>query len=201
MAQRGDAWVERVVEAAGATLGAAMLLLSVNPGGEQQQKLPPLDEDDEDYNPLNEPDDEGLPPLVEGAFKTLGLRGSGLHERTEGWYAAYRVLKVLGLSDADIARLILQKAGEQVDEGLDRVHPSDARGLFETVEHAVERAAGDVDERLDLHGDLARRIREGMIGARAGREEALTGLERGFDQGKAQLRRILRGLGRDDTAE
>ena len=199
MAERGDMWLERVVEAAGVTLGAAMTLLSVRPGGEQP-KLPPPDEDADDYNPLNEPD-EVLPPVVEQAFTRLGLQGSGVHERAEGLYAMYRILKTLGYSDVDIARLALQRAGQSVDDGLDRVRPTDARAAFEALEEAAVRAAAEVDTRLDLRGDLIRLVRDGAIAARAGREEMLTGLERGLQEGRGHLRRILRGLSRDEGEE
>jgi len=195
MAERGEVWLERAVEAAGATLGAAMTLLSVRPGGERAQLPPP--EEDEDYNPLNEPD-EVLPPVVEGAFARLGLRGSGVHERAEGLYAMYRLLTTLGYSDADIARLALQRAGESVDDGLDRVRPSDARAAFEALEEAAVRAATEVDTRLDLRGDLIRLVRDGALAARFGREEVLTGLERGLREGRGHLRRILKGLAKDE---
>jgi hypothetical protein len=175
-------------------------LLSVSSGSEQKQ--PPLDEDDEDYNPLNDPDnDEGLPPVIESAFKRLGLRDSAVYEHTEGYYAMYRVMKTLGFSDADIAKLVLQKAGERVDEGLDNVRPTEARAVFEAMEDAALRAASEVDGRLSLNGDLIRRVREGATAARSGREDMLLGLERGLTQGRDQLRRMLKGLSRDDTAE
>ena len=199
MAQRGDVWLERVVEAAGATLGAAMTLLSVSSGGERKQ-LPPPEEADEDYNPLNE-SDEVLPPVVERAFARLRLQGSGVHERAEGLYAMYRLLKTLGYSDTDIARLALQRAGDSLDDGLDRVRPTDARVAFETLEDAAVRAATEIDTRLDLRGDLIRLVREGAVAARSGREELLSGLERGLVEGRGHLRRILKGLakGEDET--
>ena len=198
MAERGGSWIERVVEAAGATAGALAMWLSVHPG-QEQPKLPPVDEDDEDYNPLNEPEDEGLPPVVKRAFERLGLRGGRVHERSEGLYAMYKLLKVLGLSDAEIAKLVLQRAGDQVDEGLDRVHPTDARVVFEAIENTLVRAAEEVDSRLEMRGDLIRRVREGALAARAGREETLAVLERGVAQGREQLRRVLKNLSRDDA--
>ena len=196
MRDRGEAWLERMVEVAGATLGAGMTLLSMNAGGERQER-PPLDEEDEDYNPLNEPD-EVLPPVVERAFARLGLQGSDVHERTEGLYAMYRLLKTLGYSDTEIARLALQKAGESVDDGLERVRPTEARVVFEALEDAAVRAAMEVDARLSLRGDLIRLVREGAVAARSGREEVLTGLERGLVEGRAHLRRILKGLKKDE---
>ena len=196
MRDRGEAWLERMVEVAGATLGAGMTLLSMNAGGERQERQP-LDEEDEDYNPLNEPD-EVLPPVVERAFARLGLQGSDVHERTEGLYAMYRLLKTLGYSDTEIARLALQKAGESVDDGLERVRPTEARVVFEALEDAAVRAAMEVDARLSLRGDLIRLVREGAVAARSGREEVLTGLERGLVEGRAHLRRILKGLKKDE---
>ena len=196
MRDRGEAWLERMVEVAGATLGAGMTLLSMNAGGERQER-PPLDEEDEDYNPLNEPD-EVLPPVVERAFARLGLQGSDVHERTEGLYAMYRLLKTLGYSDTEIARLALQKAGESVDDGLERVRPTEARVVFEALEDAAVRAAMEIDGRLSLRGDLIRLVREGAVAARAGREEMLAGLERGLLEGRGHLRRILKGLKKDE---
>lgn len=201
MAERDGMWLERVVGVAGAAAAVAASLLSVNSGSEQKQR-PPLDEDDDDYNPLNDPDnDEGLPPVIESAFKRLGLRDSAVYEHTEGYYAMYRVMKTLGFSDADIAKLVLQKAGERVDEGLDQVRPTETRAVFEAMEDAALRAASEVDGRLSLNGDLIRRVREGATAARAGREDMLLGLEHGLTQGREQLRRMLKGLSRDDAAE
>lgn len=197
MAERGGWWLERFAEVAGATIGAAATLLSVS-GGQGQESRPalPLGEDDDDYNPLNEPD-EVLPPVVESAFARLGLKGSGVHERAEGLYAMYRLLKTLGYSDADIAKLALQKAGDGVDEGLEKVRPADARAAFEVLEEAALRGATELDTRLDLRGDLVRLVRDGAVAARAGREELLTGLERGLLQGRQYLRGVLKGLARD----
>ncbi|MGD9889788.1 MAG: hypothetical protein AB7R89_27645 [Dehalococcoidia bacterium] len=201
MAERDGMWLERVVGVAGAAAAVAVSLLSVSGGSEQKQR-PPLDEDDEDYNPLNDPDnDEGLPPVIDSAFKRLGLKDSAVYEHTEGYYAMYRVMKTLGFSDADIAKLVLQKAGERMDEGLEQVHPTEARAVFESMEDAALRAASEVDNRLSLNGDLIRRVREGATAARSGREDLLLGLERGLTQGREQFRRMLKGLSRDDAAE
>lgn len=200
MAERGGMWLERVVEAAGATMGAAAMWLSVHPGqGQQQPKLPPVDEDDDDYNPLNEPEEDVLPPVVQAAFDRLGLRGGRLHERTEGMVATYKLLKSLGVSDADIARLVVQRAGDQVDEGLEHVRPAEARLLFEAIEDVVVRAAEEVDTRLNMRGDLVRRIRDSAVATRSGREEALAGMERGLAQGREQLRRLLKSIAREDA--
>jgi hypothetical protein len=198
MAERGDVWLERVAGVAGATLGAAMSLMDRRPGGERPQGTP--DEDDDDYNPLNEPD-EVLPPAIEKAFARLGLTGGGVHERAEGFYAMYRLLKTLGYSDSEIAKLAMQKAGAGVDESLDRVRPSEARAIFETLEEAAVRGATELDTRLSLRGDLVRLVREGTQAARGGREDLLTGLERGLLQGREQLRRALKRLSDEERAE
>jgi hypothetical protein len=138
--------------------------------------------------------------VIEAAFKRLGLRDSAVYEQTEGYYAMYRVMKTLGFTDADIAKLVLQKAGERVDEGLEGVRPTETRAVFAAMEEAALRAAAEVDARLSLNGDLIRRVREGATAARAGREDVLLGLERGLTQGREQFRRILKGLSRDDAA-
>jgi hypothetical protein len=198
MGERDGMWLERVAGVAGAAAAIAASWLSVSSGSGRAER-PPLDEDDEDYNPLNEPDDEeGLPPAIDAVFTRLGLRDSPMYEHTEGYYAMYRMLKTLGVSDADIAKMVLQKAGEQVDEGLGRVRPTEARAVFEVMEDAALRAASELDTRLTLHGDLVRRVHEGATAARAGREELLLGLERGLLEGREQLRRILKGLSRND---
>ena len=158
-------------------------------------------EEHDDYNPLREEEDEGLPPVVEQAFARLGLKGGVVYERTEQLYAMYRLLKVLGLSDAEIARLVVKNAGDRLDEGLDYVRPAQARPVFDAVEEVLVRAAEEADMRLNLRGDLIRRVRDGALAARTGREEALIGLERGFAQGREQLRRILRRVAAADDAE
>jgi hypothetical protein len=191
-------WLERVAGAAGAAAALATAWLSVTTGSGDKPVRPPLDQDD-DYNPLNEPnDEEGLPPAIEAVFTRLGLRESGVYERTEGYYAMYRVLKTLGFSDADIAKLAVQKAGASVDEGLEKVRPTEARAVFEAMEDAALRAAAEIDSRFSLRGDLIRTVREGAVAARAGREDALIGLERGLTQGRDFLKRMLSGLSAND---
>jgi len=86
-----------------------------------------------------------------------------------------------------------------VDDGIGQVRPTDARPVLESVENAVLRAAEEVDTRLNLGGDFIRRVRDGAVAARAGREDALTGLEKGFSQGREQLRKFLRGSSREGT--
>ena len=199
MAERAMGWVEQALSLAAAT-GAALVWLSTNRGGEPPAGPPAEDEDD--YNPFrDEQDDEGLPAVVEQAFERLGLKGGPVHERTEQLYAMYRLMKALGLSDAEIARLVMQQAGERLDEGLDRVRPTDGRPVLGAVEDVLVRAAEEADMRLNLHGDLIRRVREGALAARTGREEALIGLERGYSQGREQPRRILRRVAAADTPE
>ena len=195
MAKRG-AWWTRMLAVPAALAGTAAAWLSVSPGGRPSG----WDPDDEDgaYRYEDEEEEESaLPPVVERAFDRLGIRGGRLHERAEQYYAMYRLLKALGLSDAEIATLVVQKGGERLDEELGRVRPSETRGLFEAVEETVVRAAAEVDARMDLGGDLVRRVRESAVAARVGREEALSGLERGLSQGREQLRRVLRGLAGD----
>lgn len=153
--------------------------------------------------PEPEPAAAELPPVVERAFERLGMSAGQVRDRAEQIYAMYKLLKALGLSDADIAKLVVQKGGERLDEGLDRVRPTDARPVFDAVEQAVVRAAEEVDTRLDLGGDLIRRIREGTVAARAGREGALGGLERGLTRGRGNLRKLLHSIaaGEDSTKQ
>jgi hypothetical protein len=124
-----------------------------------------------------------------------------VHERAEGFYAMYRLLKTLGYSDAEIAKLAMQKAGTGVDENLERVRPSEARALFEALEEAALRGATELDTRLSLRGDLIRLVREGTQAARSGREDLLTGLERGLVHGRESLRRALRTLAAEEPGE
>ena len=115
-----------------------------------------------------EPDgDGGLPGALLRTLENVGLRGSRLHERAEQLYALYRLMKALGFSDADIARLVAKNASDKLDEGLDRVRPSEVRPAFEAVEDALVGAAAEVDMRLRLNGDFIRRVRDGAIAARA----------------------------------
>jgi hypothetical protein len=192
-AERGMEWLGRLVGNVVTTGATALLTVAATTTGANREPVTrrTVDEDDEDYNPLLHDEEDGLPPVVAKAFATLGLRESGLHERTEGLYAMYRLLKAMELTDADIAKLAVQKAGERLDEGLMNVRPAEARPLFEALEQTVLRAAVDVDERLELRGDLVRPLREAVALARAGREEALSALDRGFNEGREGLRRAL----------
>lgn len=158
------------------------------------------DWDEDDETPILRPeDDEILPPVVERAFVRLGLRESAAYERTEATVAMYRVMKVLGLSDADIAKLVLRNAGGRVEEEVGRrVNPTETRRLLDRIEDSVVEAATEADQRLNLNGDLVRRVRDTALLARAGREDALTGLERGVAQGRELLRRLLKSKDEDE---
>jgi hypothetical protein len=153
------------------------------------ERLPENGEDEQEPE-----EDGGLPGALVRTLENIGLRGSRLHERAEQLHALYRLLKALGYSDADVARLVAKNAGDRLDESLDRVRPGDARPVFEAVEEALVGAATEVDTRLGLNGDLIRRVRDGAIAARAGREEVLVGLERAIGQGREQFRRIIQAV-------
>jgi hypothetical protein len=163
-------------------------------------QVPANNENEEDQE-VEVEDDGGLPGALLRTLENLGLRGTRLHERAEQLYALYRLMKALGFSDADIARLVAKNAGDKLDEGLDRVRPADARPAFEAVEEALVGAATEVDTRLGLNGDFIRRVRDGAIAARTGREELLFGLERAVGQGRDQFRRILQAVTEDGSRE
>lgn len=167
------------------------------------EERPKDDWDEDDDTPILRPeDDEVLPAVVERAFVRLGLRESAAYERTEAAVAMYRVMKVLGLSDADIAKLVLRNAGGRVEEEVGRrVNPVETRRLLDQIEDSVIDAAIEADQRLNLNGDLVRRVRDTALLARAGREDALTGIERGVAQGRELLRRLLRSKDEDGASE
>lgn len=174
-------------------VGGALSWLSVSGGdGARSVKRTSSPEPSADDQPPA--DDDGLPPIVERAFERLGLGAGAMRERAEGMLGIYRLLKALGLNDADIARLVVQKGGERLDSSVD-IHRSDVRPVFDALEDSVLRAAEEMDARLNLHGDLIRRIREGAATARAGREDVLASLSRNLTQGREGMRRLLRAVG------
>jgi hypothetical protein len=194
MAERGVWWLEAVASAA---VGLAVSLLSVQ--NNSKDVVPAKPEAPDEPRPEDATEESGLPPVIERALYQLGLRSGKVHERAEQLVAMYKLLKALGMSDADIAKLIVQKAGERVDDGIGQVRPTDARPVIEAVENAMLRAAEEADTRLNMGGDLIRRVRDGAVAARAGREDALTGLERSLGQGREQLRKFLRGSASKDA--
>lgn len=137
-------------------------------------------------------DDRGLPAVVQSALERLTAPGKRASRRAGGLYAMYRLMRAFGLSDAEIARRLAERAGGRLDESLERVQPADARPAFDALADTLVRAAEDVDTRLDMHGDLVRHVREGAVAARAGREETIAALERGLQQGREGLRRALK---------
>jgi hypothetical protein len=184
-------WLDVAVSAASLAAGLGMMAVSIatNGGG---RRMVDADRRGTDTDAEDDADEGGLPPVVERAFAQVGISGSRLHERTEQVYAMYRLAKAVGMSDADIAKLVVQKAGEKLDDGLERVRPVETRPLFEAIEEGLLRVAAETDSRLDLGGDLMRRMREHLIEARANREQTLAGLDRTFEQGRSELRRLLR---------
>lgn len=189
---RGVWRLGRMIAPMAVAVGGVLPFFSVNAGDGGRAVEPKQEPRAEDDPPPD--DDDGLPPVVQRAFEKLGIGAGAVKERTEQMFAIYRLLKALGLNDVEIARLIVQKGGEQLDNAID-IHRSDVRPVFDAVEDAVLKAAEEMDSRLHLHGDLIRRMREGAVSARAGREDVLAGLSRGLTQGRAGMRRLLRSVG------
>ena len=129
------------------------------------------------------------------AFRGLGAQGSALKERLEGYYGMYRLLRALGMSDAEIARLVAGQARDRLEQDLRERTPTagDARRVMDDLQERVLRAAEDVDSRLGLGGDFVRRVREATLAATTGREDALISLERGATAAREQLRKALNG--------
>jgi len=102
MAERGVWWIGQAV--ASAAVGLAVSLLSVQPG---KDVVPAKPESPYEPKPEDEAEESGLPPVVERALYQLGLQSGKVHERAEQIVATYKLLKALGLSDADIAKLVV----------------------------------------------------------------------------------------------
>lgn len=137
---------------------------------------------------------ESFAEMVGRVARTIGDQGVVLRERLEGLQAAYKLLKALGMSDADIARLVADQ-GRQIlaREVEDRnLTAGEARRVIENVQETVIRAAQEVDVRLDLGGDFSRRIREGVVATRAGREDVLLAGEKGYATAREQLLKVLK---------
>lgn len=138
---------------------------------------------------------EGIGDLVGRAVRSMGARGGAVRERIEGLYGIYRLLRALGMSDAEIATLVAEQARQRLGRGLPEpvLSAEDARRVLDGVQDTVVRAAQEVDVRLDLGGDFVRGVREAALAARAGREDAFVALERGVGAAREHLRRVLNG--------
>ena len=137
---------------------------------------------------------ESFGELLGRTVRNIGAQGTAMKERVEGFYGAYRLLRALGMSDAEIAGFIAGQARNKLERELNKnsLTAADMRKVMDGVQESVIRAAEDVDARMNLGGDFVRRVRDGVQATRAGREDALLGLEKGVAAGKEQLRKILR---------
>lgn len=155
----------------------------------------------------SQPDDMGPGPserwaeafgdLLGRTVRAVGTQGAVFRERVAGFYGAYRLLRALGMSDAEIAVFIAGQARARLERRLEgrALTAADLRHVLDGVEETVVRAAEEVDERLNLGGDFVRRVREGAQAARTGREDALIAVERALAAGREQLGRLLREQG------
>jgi hypothetical protein len=140
---------------------------------------------------------EGFGDVLGRTLRAVGAQGTALKERVEGFYGAYRLLRALGMSDAEIAAFIAGQARARLERGLEARTPTaaDMRTVLDGAQESIVRAAEDVDARLDLGGDFVRRVREAAQATRTGREDALIAVERAVATAKEQLRRLLREPG------
>src|SRR5262249_7797448 len=92
---------------------------------------------------------ESFAEMLGRAARGIGEPGQALRERVEGLQAAYKLLKALGMSDADIARLVADQGRQLLAQELEErtLTAADARRVIDNVQETVVRAAQDVDER------------------------------------------------------
>lgn len=141
--------------------------------------------------------------LAGQAARLAGTRGQALRERAEALVGAYRLLRALGMTDAEIARFVAEQAAERAGRGLDQHAPDtdDMRRVVDTVQESVVRSAQLVDQRLNLNGEFVRRVRDGIQASRTGREDVLVVLDRGLGVARAQLRSLLSGSDQSEQDE
>jgi len=198
MAGRWRAWGPGIA----GVLAAGLAFLAGHDGGGRPPALPAtqpgtdLETDAREEEPERQPGPawvESFGDLLGRTFRAVGAQGTALRERAEGFYGAYRLLRALGMSDAEIAAFIAGQARSRLERELGghTLTAADMRKVLDGVQDTVVRAAEEVDVRLDLGGDFVRRVREGVQATRTGREDALAALERGVATGKEQLRKLL----------
>lgn len=186
-------------------LAAVAAFLSAHEGGGRavpivQGEVLPKDADTTEEEAKPRPSErwaESFGELLGRTVRTIGAQGTAMKERVEGFYGAYRLLRALGMSDAEIAGFIAGQARAKLERELNKttLTAADMRKVMDGIQETVIRAAEEADERLDLGGDLVRRVRDGVQATRAGREDALLTLEKGLTAGKEQLRRLLKEQG------
>lgn len=137
---------------------------------------------------------ESFAEMLGRMARSIGGQSAVMRERFEGLQAAYKLLKALGMSDADIARLVADQGRQILAREVEErnLTAAEARRVIENVQETVIRAAQDVDVRLDLGGDFARRVREGVDSTRAGREDVLLAGEKGYTAAREQLLKVLK---------
>lgn len=137
---------------------------------------------------------ESFGELLGRTVRNIGAQSAAMKERVEGFYGAYRLLRALGMSDAEIAGFIAGQARDKLEREINKnsLTAADMRKVMDGVQESVIRAAEDVDARMNLGGEFVRRVRDGVQATRTGREDALLTLEKGVTAGKEQLRKVLR---------
>ena len=195
-------WLGRLIN--GGVLAAVAGGLSLLAAGERREVIEaearllptPTGEDEPPARPAPKFEQrvEAFGALLGRTVQSVGARGAALRDRAEQGYAVYRVLRALGMSDAEIAGLIARQARSWVEtEVLDQAPTADdARRAADDLAERVVRVAAEVDDRLGLHGDFVRPVREGLQTAKAGREDALTAAERTLAGARALFRTLLK---------
>ncbi|MBI2761214.1 MAG: hypothetical protein HYX51_07305, partial [Chloroflexi bacterium] len=136
---------------------------------------------------------EKFAEMLGRTFRSVGDRGVAIKERFEGFVGIYKLLKSLGMSDKDIAALVAEQARIQLGREASERTPTaaDARRVMDGLQDTVIKAAQEVDVRLDLGGNFARRVRDAVQSTKTGREDALLFTERGVAVAKEQLLKVL----------
>ena len=191
----------RLGSGAAAALAGALAFLSGHDGGGAGRASAHLpvdprreDERDEEIPPANE--GERVSYIMGRAFRTLGAlaQGGPLRERAEGYYAMYRLLRALGMSDQEIAALVARQVRDRVERRLEGRAPTaaDTRQALDALQETIIRTAQEVDTRLSLGGGFVRPVREAVLAARAGREDAIITVERTLATAREQFRLLIK---------
>ena len=189
----------RLGSGAAAVLAGALAFLSGQDGGGTGRASTNLpvdprrgDELDDEAPPANE--GERVSYMMGRAFRTLGAQGSTLRERAEAYYGIYRLLRALGMSDQEIAALVAQQVRYRVERRLEGRAPTaaDTRQALDGLQETIIRTAQEVDMRLDLGGAFVRPVREAVLAARAGREDAFITVERTVATAREQFRHLIK---------
>lgn len=116
-----------------------------------------------------------------------------MRRRYESLRGIYRLLREMGMSDAEIAKLVATQGREFLGQELSErtLTAAEINRALDNLNYTVLKAITEVDDRLNLDGELIERAQLSLATTRRGRTQAAAHLETAYAAVRSRLLKLL----------